>query len=248
MEPDKIDRRKIIAFDIALVIVILCGMALAIHIYNKTVGTSCESNFDCKFHCPTGSFNYNFIDIYRGPLGGSDCGEGLTAICEDAKCRTYDAYDAASIEGCKRAGGGFYEFLCLLGMAKKEGNTSYCDQIQHDYDKSYCYFELARTSSDLSLCSEITDPDLRDLCIDELFEAPPSYYEQASYAEDCEKRPQHSVCLSFGDGYTWLVFDSITNTEMREAAGYTVEIDRGEKYDYYHILHTDFVKEVENSG
>jgi hypothetical protein len=35
---------------------------------------------------------------------------------------------------------------------------------------------------------------------------------------------------------------------MREAAGYTIAVYRGESRDYYHILYTDFVKEVENSG
>jgi hypothetical protein len=248
MEPDKIERRKIAVFDIALVIIILAGITAAVHTYNKTIASSCESNFDCEFHCPAGSFNYNFIDIYSPLPAGPDCGGGLTAICEDAKCRTYDAYDATSKEGCTETGAGFNEFMCLLGMAKKEANASYCDQIQTDFDKSFCYFELARTSRDLRLCRGITDPQLRETCINELFEAPPDYYIQESYAKDCARRPNNSVCLSFSDGYTWLVLDAIIKTEMREAAGYTIAVYRGESRDYYHILYTDFVKEVENSG
>jgi hypothetical protein len=245
MEPDKIERRKIAVFDIAIIILILAGMTSVVHIYNKTAGTSCDSNFDCEFHCPAGSFNHNFIDIYKGPLSGLGCSEGLAAICEDAKCKTYNTYGASSAEECARAGDGFNEFLCLLGMAKKEANASYCDQIQKDFDRSYCYFEIARTTSDLGPCSGISDAGLKEACINELIEAPPDYHAQDPYTGDCDRRPEHSVCLSFSDGYTWLVFDAIINTEMREAAGYRIEIDRGEKYDYYHILYTDFVKDVE---
>lgn len=244
MELDKKQRQKTRAFEIALIIILLAGMAFAIHIYNKTAGTSCETNFDCKFHCPTGSFNENFIDIYKGPLGGSGCSEGLTAVCEDNRCKTYNAYEATSIEECERIGGGFYGFLCLLGMAKKSNDTAFCDEIFHEFDKSYCYFELARTSGDLSLCGGVSDAKLKDICINELFDPPSDYYKQATYEDDCGKRPQYSVCLSFSDGYTWLVFDAIISTEMQEAEGHTIEIYRGEKYDYYHILYTDFVKEV----
>ncbi len=245
MELTKKERRKIIGFDIVLILVLLAGIIFAIHIYNKTAGSSCESNFDCNFYCPAGSFNENFINIYRAPFGTSDCSEGMTAVCEDNRCRTYDAYDAASIEECERIGGGFYEFLCFLGMAKERSDTAYCDEIYHDYDKSYCYFELARTLGDLSLCGGVNDQKLRDTCINELIEAPPDYYTQATYEDDCGKRPPYAVCLAFSDGYTWFVYDEILETETQEGEGYTIEVGRGKKSDYYHILYTDFVKEVE---
>lgn len=247
MELDKKDRQRLRAFEIGLVIIILSSMATAVHIYNKTAGTMCEKNFECKLHCPKGAYNDNFIDIYRGPFGASDCSAGMTAICENAKCKAYDAYNASSVEDCKRAGGGFYEFLCFLAMAEKQDNASICDEIQLDFDKSYCYFELARKTGNLSLCAGATDPELRRTCITELFTPPEDKYnEQASYDGDCEKRPLYSVCLSFGDGYTWLVFDAIVSTEMQESADYTIEIYRGEQADYYHVLYTDFVRAVEN--
>jgi hypothetical protein len=246
MELTKKERRKIIAFDIALIFIILGGMALTIHIYNKTAGKTCETNFDCKFHCPAGSFNENFINIYRSPFGTSDCSEGMTAVCEDNKCRTYDAYDAASIEECERIGGGFYEFICYLSMAKKQGNATYCDEIPYDFDRSYCYFELARTQNDLSLCGGVSDADLKETCARELIEVPSDYKREPPYDGDCGKRPPYTVCLTFSDGYTWFVYDEILDIETQVGEGHTIEIGRGKKSDYYHILYTDFVKEVGN--
>lgn len=68
---------------------------------------------------------------------------------------------------------------------------------------------------------------------------------QPSYSEDCRLRPQGSVCISFSDGYIWLVYDSIIGWSNDESKlGKKVEAALGSHSDYHHILGTSFVKEV----
>lgn len=245
MELTKKQRRKIIAFDIALIFIILGVIAFGTHIYNKTAGTTCENNFDCKFHCPAGAFNENFIDIYRGPLWASDCDEGLTAVCENSRCKAVDAFKATSASECEKIEGGIYEVLCFFTLAKNTGNASYCSWIYLEPDRSHCYLEMAIELQKLSTCSKITDARLKEACVDEFVPRPPDYSIQTSYEGDCEKRPPYTVCLIFSDGYTWFVYDEILGNETLDGEGYITEIGRGKKSDYHHILYTNFVKEDE---
>ncbi len=70
------------------------------------------------------------------------------------------------------------------------------------------------------------------------------YIEQPAYSGDCSQRPANSVCLSFSDGYLWLVYDSVAGS--RDGGvwnGKPIEVIEGFKSDYYHVLWTSLVKE-----
>jgi hypothetical protein len=247
MELDYKARLKIFGFDVAIIVIILGGFLLGINYYNSTTGTYCESSAQCKLNCPAGPFNDKFINIYFGPFGKVDCRDGLTAVCDAGRCRTFDVHSANSKEDCEKINEEFNEFLCYRTLAEKKNQTLLCREIERDADKSRCYFEFSKILGDLRLCSKIGDEKSRDVCINGLIEAPPEYIEQDPYRGDCEKRPPYTVCLRFSDGFTWLVFDSIVQTESVELDGPKVEVGRGKKQDYYHILYTDFVKTVEKS-
>lgn len=248
MELNRLARLKIIGFEVGLVILILGGFLLGINYYNSTTGTYCESSAQCTLNCPAGPFNDKFINIYRGPLGRVDCREGMTAICEEGLCEAVDVYNASSKETCEKINEEFNEFLCYRTLAEREALTTLCREIDFEQEKSRCYLEFSKLVRDLRLCSKINDEKLKDSCVNGLIKVPPEYIEQPPYHGECEKRPPFSVCLSFSDGYTWLVFEEIQKAEKEEFAGQKIEVARGEKSDYYHILYTDFVKEVEKSG
>lgn len=78
----------------------------------------------------------------------------------------------------------------------------------------------------------------------EIAPGPPGYYSQATYESDCAKRPDGSICLSFSDDYLWLVHDTILSRETSDLKGEKVEVGIGINSAYYHIVDTDFVKEV----
>ncbi len=78
----------------------------------------------------------------------------------------------------------------------------------------------------------------------EIAQEPPGYYSQATYESNCAKRPEGSICLSFSDDYVWLVYDTIISRETSDWKGGKVEAGIGINSAYYHIVDTDFVKEV----
>lgn len=69
---------------------------------------------------------------------------------------------------------------------------------------------------------------------------------QAGYQGDCGQRPEGSICLQFGDGYTWLIYDSIIGSrETKEThQGNPVQIRIGAAAEYHHVLGTNLVKEI----
>jgi hypothetical protein len=74
---------------------------------------------------------------------------------------------------------------------------------------------------------------------------PVGYLEQPSYAGDCGSRPPGTTCIGYSDGYTWFVYDSIFGwTQGGSWDGRSIEIAQGYSADYYHILHTLYVKTV----
>ena len=76
-------------------------------------------------------------------------------------------------------------------------------------------------------------------------EPPNGYIEQASWDGDCLKRPTGSECIIFGDGYIWLVYDSIHGWgSAGEWQGNLIEVAEGSKADYYHIKNTNYVKRI----
>lgn len=71
------------------------------------------------------------------------------------------------------------------------------------------------------------------------------FREQPSYSGDCRARPQGSVCISYQDGYIWLVYDSVLGWAERgmvEGRGVVAAI--GQRYEYQHVLGTLLVRQV----
>jgi hypothetical protein len=76
----------------------------------------------------------------------------------------------------------------------------------------------------------------------------PAYVEQPSCTADCadcKGEPGGGTCLVFPDNYFWLVNDSVVAWESGETyQGKPVQIARGVKADYYHVLGTLLVKKA----
>ena len=64
------------------------------------------------------------------------------------------------------------------------------------------------------------------------------WWEQKSYSLDCGSRPEQTVCVSYDDGYIWLVRDSISSWEK---AG-PVQTAVGIAARYEHIIGTNSVR------
>lgn len=76
-------------------------------------------------------------------------------------------------------------------------------------------------------------------------QSPAGYSEQSSYSGDCSSRPPNTVCVKYSDGFIWLVDDSIQSWKNGGTwEGHLIKIAEGFKYDYYHILDTNYVKKV----
>jgi hypothetical protein len=73
---------------------------------------------------------------------------------------------------------------------------------------------------------------------------PSEWQTQDSYQGDCNATPPGTVCVTYSDGYIWLVPDTIVGWAFE---GTTIEIVRGSSADYYHILGTLLVRTVSNS-
>jgi hypothetical protein len=74
---------------------------------------------------------------------------------------------------------------------------------------------------------------------------PAGFKEQASYGGDCRERKPGTVCLSFPDGYVWLVSDSVQKWEDRgTVAGKPLRVAVGAKAEYQHLVGTKYVREV----
>ena len=72
------------------------------------------------------------------------------------------------------------------------------------------------------------------------------FREQPSYTGSCANRPAGTICWGFGDGYVWLANDSFgaSGFNVSPCDGKTVQVARGLRADYHHVLSTLFVKEV----
>lgn len=77
---------------------------------------------------------------------------------------------------------------------------------------------------------------------------PPGFVEQPPYTGDCTKRPAGSTCLGFDDGYTWFFSTWTDSVVVWSEAGTwqdkKIQVVNGQQADYYHILGTDLVKQV----
>jgi hypothetical protein len=70
---------------------------------------------------------------------------------------------------------------------------------------------------------------------------PSEWQTQDPYQGDCNATPPGTVCITYSDGYIWLVQDSIIGWAYE---GTTIEIAQGSSADYYHTLGTLLVKTV----
>ena len=74
---------------------------------------------------------------------------------------------------------------------------------------------------------------------------PAGFSDRASYTGNCAQRPAGTVCVSFSDGYIWLVSDSITGQEDRGTVdGKSFRVAIGAKAEYQHLLGTSYVRQV----
>jgi len=68
------------------------------------------------------------------------------------------------------------------------------------------------------------------------------YSVQSSYTADCKNRPTGTVCAAFGDGFVWLIKDSVLDWSNKSENGYDIQIAIGSNNKYYHALNTNLVK------
>jgi hypothetical protein len=62
---------------------------------------------------------------------------------------------------------------------------------------------------------------------------------------DPGERPAGTVCLSFDDGYMWLIADSVAARELRVEEGRTIDSVLGASQRYEHVLETYAVQVLE---
>jgi len=67
------------------------------------------------------------------------------------------------------------------------------------------------------------------------------YIEQKSHSGDCKLRPSGTVCITYSDGYIWLVSDSVQGWEGMQEDGKNVQVAVGSNARYYHILNPNLV-------
>lgn len=70
---------------------------------------------------------------------------------------------------------------------------------------------------------------------------PSEWQTQDPYQGDCNATPPGTVCVTYSDGYIWLIPDTIVGWANE---GTTIEIAQGSSADYYHTLGTLLVKTV----
>jgi len=92
----------------------------------------------------------------------------------------------------------------------------------------------------LDVASYAQAPDLAEMF--------PDFEEHPPYDGDCTKKPFGTVCVSFADGYTWLIRAGVMGSRKYTSEGYTVTVVIGsDGYDYHHVHGTKLVKKV-NTG
>ena len=73
------------------------------------------------------------------------------------------------------------------------------------------------------------------------FVLPGGFWAQPSYQGDCGKRPPHTVCLGFSDGYTWLIAEPVIRWEQHTYQGKPVAVAVTPQHKYQHVLGTNLV-------
>jgi chitodextrinase len=88
-----------------------------------------------------------------------------------------------------------------------------------------------RVETDWTDLGDVSTLDCPEVCRE-------GYSSQPTYSEDCRNRSKGSVCVTYSDGYVWLVYDSISGWDTYG----DVQIAHGYEADYYHILDTECIK------
>jgi hypothetical protein len=74
---------------------------------------------------------------------------------------------------------------------------------------------------------------------------PAGFRNQASYTGNCASQRPGTICMTFPDGYVWLVNDSVVKWEDRgSVAGKPLRVALGGKAEYQHLLGTTYIREV----
>ena len=73
----------------------------------------------------------------------------------------------------------------------------------------------------------------------ESYSCPSGFVEQDSFTRDCSSRPENTVCVSYGDGFVWLIEDGIAGWAKD---GERVQIAKGNNLEYHHLLGTDCIR------
>lgn len=108
------------------VILVNSVLFFAVETYNDSFSHSCTIDADCTFDCRLGAVNKNHATLqYFINLGSVPCDYQQT-FCKNNVCQ---AIDQDSIE--------------------------YCEGLASDYSKSECYYKLAITLNNSSLCNKI---------------------------------------------------------------------------------------------
>lgn len=121
-----------------------------------------------------------------------------------------------------------------------EGMTGTHEFIGHYYGPCYQYFE------ECEFPYRSVEVNTTYQTITFTLPIPPGYFEQESYTGDCSNRPPGFICIGYPDGYSWFVEDSIQGwRDEGYWEGNLIRVAEGYQYDYYHILNTLLVKQLE---
>lgn len=71
------------------------------------------------------------------------------------------------------------------------------------------------------------------------------WQQQKSYEGDCRARPEGTVCVSYDDGYVWLVNGAIRSWDERVEDDRRVQVAVSRTGRYEHILGTSKVRKIE---
>lgn len=121
-----------------------------------------------------------------------------------------------------------------------DGMTDIHEFVHHYYGPCYQYFE----ECEFPYKSIEVNTIYQTITFTPPF--PPGYFEQESYTGDCTTRPPGYICIRYDDGYKWFVEDSIQG--WRDEGLWEdnlIQVAEGFKYDYYHILNTLLVMQIE---
>ena len=210
----------------------LSTSTISLQSQEKDVGT-------CSLHLKTESVDLTYSDEILEQLKAS----GMTdAQIEEQHQTAMDALESGMYDDT--CIGMPADFIALLDRWESGHFTS------DDFTPFSCSGKILSNSTntfevtvvlptiDLSITESTATPDPNQ---------PEGYIAQNSYEGDCVNRPENTACLAFSDGYIWLVDDPYIqerDQNFGEWQGHAIVMITAPKNSYYHILTTNYIKEV----